>query len=165
MLWWSVIPALGPISLSLPSLAFFPKHKPFEAWQWNIENQLWENIVHGQGSNPEQPAFYAGTVELHHSSTRDYYSVVVGFILNPHNLLYSLVWMCCIMCYWWVKDLSLPSLAFFPNANCLKLDIKILKVNYGEESCMFKDWTQSNLHSRQVLWSSVFPAPDTTAPL
>ena len=45
-----------PMSLSLPSLAFCPKHKPLEARHGNAEISLWRKTVPCQGLSPEPPA-------------------------------------------------------------------------------------------------------------
>ena len=87
-----------PMSLSLPSLAFCPKHKPLEARHGNAESPLWRKTVSRQGSNPGPPALWVGAAGLLHSSTQGYCPIVVGLILSPPTLLSYLACMSVLHC-------------------------------------------------------------------
>ena len=91
MMYWEGLTA--PISQSLPSLAFLNTNRwksDNKTLKVHYEEESW--FVKDQARNSLLPRRRA--VRLHHSST---------LIVNPHDALYCLVWMYCMMCWGRVK--------------------------------------------------------------
>ena len=135
-----------PMSPTLPSLTFCPKHKPLEARHGNAEGPLWKETIPHQGSNQGPLALWVGTVGLLHSSTWGYCSIVVGLMLSPSAFMSP----------------SLPSLAFCPKH-------KPLEARHGNtESPLWRKTVPRQGLSPgppALLWSSVIPAPRVITPL
>ena len=107
----------------------------------------------------------SGAVGLRYSSTRGYPTNVVGLIFNPHDVLYCLVWVYCMMCWGRVKS---PHIVISPQPGLLNdQPLKAWQWNIENPLCrriVIYKGSNPDQPAFQVggggLWGSVTPAPE-----